>query len=145
VIIDGGVLNPLPTNVPINSGIKKVIAVNVLQSPDHVNQGYLLEQERLKALNRLTFNQNPLKYLQFKVSRGIALALSPNIPDIIVRSLQASEYIIAEQSAQHADVMIHPDLTGINWYELYKVDELIKCGEEAALKALPAIKELVKI
>jgi predicted acylesterase/phospholipase RssA len=68
---------------------------------------------------------------------------TPNIADIIVRTLQASEYMIAELSAKQADVLIHPDLRGINWFELYEVNELIKRGEEAAIKALPAIKALV--
>ena len=59
------------------------------------------------------------------------------------RSLQASEYLLSEQSARHADVVIHPDLSGINWFELYKVNDLIKRGEEAARAALPQIKQLV--
>ena len=69
--------------------------------------------------------------------------LTPNIADIVVRTLQATEFLIAEQSAKQADVLIHPDLRGISWFELYEVNELIKRGEEAAQKALPAIKALV--
>jgi len=55
--------------------------------------------------------------------------LSPNICDIIVSSFQSVDYVLAEQSAEQADVLIHPDLTGIDWFELYKVDELIQRGE----------------
>ena len=68
---------------------------------------------------------------------------TPNIADIIVRTLQATEYVIAEQSGKHADVLIHPDLKGIQWFELYEVNQLIKRGEEAAEKSLPAIKALI--
>jgi len=57
--------------------------------------------------------------------------------------LQASEFVIAQQSAKQADVLIHPDLKGISWFEMYEVNQLIKRGEEAAIKALPAIKALV--
>ena len=76
---------------------------------------------------------------------GLVLSnfLTPNTADIIVRTLQASEYVIAEQSAKQADILIHPDLRGINWFELYEVNQLIKRGEEAAERALPAIKALV--
>ena len=73
--------------------------------------------------------------------RKLGTRFYPNIPDI--SSLQASEYLLSEQSARHADVVIHPDLSGINWFELYKVNDLIKRGEEAARAALPQIKQLV--
>jgi NTE family protein len=143
VIIDGGVLNPLPTNVLKSLGIKRIIAVNVLQSPEHVTQGYLDEQYRLKKESRISFIRAPLKFIRYRFRRLLQKGITPNIADIIVNSLQASEYVIAEQSSKSADVVIHPDLSGISWFELYKVDELIKLGEDAAEKALPAIKQLV--
>ncbi|MBZ0099307.1 MAG: hypothetical protein K8F30_09495, partial [Taibaiella sp.] len=65
-------------------------------------------------------------------------------PDIIVRTLQACEYVIAEQSAQQADVVIHPELVGVHWHELNKVDQLLQAGEEAARKKLPEIKRMLE-
>ena len=61
-----------------------------------------------------------------------------------MRTLQATEYVIAEKSSREANIMIHPNLVGIKWFELYKVDELIRLGEEATIQQLPAIKELIK-
>ena len=142
--IDGGVLNPLPTNVVMNLGIKKIIAVNVLQSPEHVTKGYLAEKERLKREGDIPFAKSPFHYINFRVGAVLRKLFTPNISDIIVRSLQASEYLLAMQSAQLADIVIQPDLSGVNWFELYKVDELIRAGEEATLKVLPEIKQLVK-
>lgn len=69
--------------------------------------------------------------------------ISPNVSDIIVRTLQASEFVLAQQSARAADVVIHPDLSNLNWYELYEVDKLIKCGEDAARAALPQIRQML--
>lgn len=144
VIIDGGVLNPLPTNVLTARGIKKIIAVNVLQSPEHVTKGYMDEQKRLLQESQIPFAKNPWHYIKFRLAKRIGKIFTPNISDIIVSSLQASEYVIAEQSAQQADIVIYPDLTGINWFELYKVDELVKRGETAARAALDDIKKLVQ-
>ncbi len=144
MIIDGGVLNPLPTNVLVDMGVKKIIAVNVLQSPSEASWGHSQKQEELKQQYKIAFTQHPLKFIGFRIGRFFAKAVTPNIADIIVRTLQASEYVIAEQSAKRADVLIHPDLRGINWFELYKVNTLIKRGEESTIKALPAIKALVK-
>ena len=144
MIIDGGVLNPLPTNVLLSRGVKKIIAVNVLQSAEHVNRGELLKQAFIRNKLKMKFFSAPWEFIKFRFGLGLAKAFNPNIADIIVKTLQASEYLIAEQSAHQADVVIHPDLTGIDWFELYRVDELIKAGEQAAVKMLPQIKHLVE-
>jgi len=143
-IIDGGVLNPLPTNVLYSRGIRKIIAVNVLQSPNDVSAGVdlLIREERAKA--DISFTKKPFRFIGVCLGRLLNKAVSPNISDIIVRTLQACEYVIAEQSAQQADVVIHPDLVGINWYELYKVDQLLKAGEDATRKQLADIKRLIE-
>ena len=143
MIIDGGGLNPLPTNVLTDMGVKKIIAVNVLQSPEEVDWSQKREDENLLKSLDISFAKHPFKYISFRLGRMLSKPLTPNIADIIVRTLQATEFVIAEQSAKQADVLIHPDLKGISWFELYEVNELIKRGEEAAEKALPAIKVLV--
>jgi len=143
MIIDGGVLNPLPTNVLADMGVKKIIAVNVLQSPEEVDWSQKKADENLIKYFDMPFSKHPFKFIGFRLGRIMSKAFTPNIADIIVRTLQATEYVIAEQSAKQADVLIHPDLRGIQWFELYEVKELIKRGEEAAIKALPAIKALV--
>ncbi len=140
VIIDGGVLNPLPTNVLISYGIKKIIAINVLQSPEAASKGHDMELKKTEKERKIPFWKSPFHYLGLRLGK----AFSPNVADIIVRTLQATEYVIAKQSAQRASILIEPDLTGINWFELYRVDELIQRGEEATRRLLPAIKNLVK-
>lgn len=144
VIIDGGVLNPLPTNVLKKMGITKIIAVNVLQSPSHVAQGNMNDLKQLELEAKVSFYQDPIRFVQFRIMRLVASLFTPNISDIIVQTLQASEYVLAEQSAKEANVVIHPNLVGIKWFELYKVDELIRLGEEATMQQLDAIKKLIK-
>jgi NTE family protein len=144
MIIDGGVLNPLPTNVLVDMGVKKIIAVNVLQSPLEVSWSQDQEEEHLKKQMRISFRKHPFQYVGFRLGHFIGNAFTPNIADIVVRTLQASEYILAESSGKQADVLIHPDLKGINWFELYEANKLIKRGEEAALFHLSSIKALVK-
>ena len=144
LIIDGGVLNPLPTNILTSRNIKKIIGVNVLQSPHDVSESFALEKNTELRKERVPFREAPFQFLGFRMYRFLLRPFRHNISDIIVRTLQSTEYVLAEQSAQQADVVIHPDLVGINWFELYKVDELIKRGEEAARKALPEIKKLIE-
>ena len=144
LIIDGGVLNPLPTNILRSLGVKKIIAVNVLQSPSQASAGYELEQRTMQNQAKIPFLTAPFHYVMFRLNRLFVKLFTPNISDIIVRTLQATEYEIAKASSQNADILIEPDLVGIQWFELSKVDELLKRGEEATLKQLPAIKQLIK-
>ncbi len=109
LLVDGGIINPLPTSVLMRSGVAKIIAVNALPSPEDVQK---------------------FKKKDF------------NIFDMIVRNIQASEYLLAEASCQDADVAMHPVLAGVDWYELYEGERIIKRGEDEALKYLPQIKEL---
>jgi predicted acylesterase/phospholipase RssA len=48
-----------------------------------------------------------------------------------------------EFGVQQADVVIEPDTTRFDLTAFTKTDELAKVGEEAALKALPGIKQLL--
>lgn len=144
VIIDGGVLNPVPTNVLHDMGVNKIIAVNVLQSPDEVIKGYETKKAIIDAQKKIAFLRSPVQFIKSRIVSRQQSRPHPTISDIMVQTLLASEYEMARHSAQHADVMIHPDLTGIQWFELYRVDDLIRRGEEAAQQALPAIKELIR-
>ena len=144
VIIDGGVLNPLPTNVLVSRGIKKIISVNVLQSPEDVSESYDIVQHQLKEEASVPIYKNPWKFITFRLGRLFSKMITPNISDIIVKTLQATEYVIAEQSAQQADIAIHPDLVGIDWYELDKAQQLIQAGENATRALLPDIKKLIE-
>ncbi len=144
IIIDGGVLNPLPTNVLKKMGISKIIAVNVLQSPSHVAQGNDNDLKQLQLESKIGFFEDPSRFLGFRLKMLVTSLFTPNISDIIVQTLQATEYVIAEKNAKDADIVIHPNLVGIKWFELYRVDELIRLGEEAARHHLAAIKKLVR-
>ena len=143
LIIDGGVMNPLPTNVLVASDIKKIIAVNVLQSPDDVIKSYERTQKVIHKSLQEPFLKDPWFFIEIRIKFWINRVFFPNISDIIVRTLEASESVIAEQSARAADVLIHPDLVGLNWYELYEAETLIKRGEEATRAQLSKIKEII--
>jgi predicted acylesterase/phospholipase RssA/CRP-like cAMP-binding protein len=145
VIIDGGVMNPLPTNVLKEMGIRKIIAVNVLQSPQDVANGARLRQQKLLAAGDRNWDKPALGgLLKFNGRKNLRIKKDapPNLSDIIVKSLLASEYVISQKSAELADVLIHPDLADADWFEFYKVDQLIEKGEAAARAVLADIKRL---
>ncbi|MDP8213335.1 MAG: patatin-like phospholipase family protein [Candidatus Zapsychrus exili] len=143
LVIDGGVVNPLPVDVLVKRGVKKIIAVNVLQSPEDVAEGVDILKHSREEKKNVSFKESPLGYIKAKVAKPFDNLFAPSISDIIVKTLQATEYFIAEKSAKQANVLIHPDLIGIEWYELNRVDEIVKSGEDATRDLLPNIKRLI--
>lgn len=143
VIIDGGMANPLPVNVCLSLGVSKVIAVNIMKSPDDVARDIEILSRAQEADKNIRFLSAPGQFLKVKTVALMQHLWSPNIFDVIVKNFLSMCYVLAEQSGQQADVVIHPDLTGVDWYELYKVDELIARGEKAAEAQLPQIRELM--
>jgi NTE family protein len=144
LIIDGGVMNPLPTNVLVASHIKKIIAVNVLQTPEDVIKSYEKTQAEIQRALQVSFVHAPLSYLMTHLKFWMNRKFFPNISDIIVRTLEASESVIAKESGRAADLVIHPDLAGLNWYELYQAEELIKRGEDATRKHIEQLRRIVR-
>jgi len=144
MIIDGGVMNPLPTNVLVASDVKRIIAVNVLQTPEDVIKGYEKAQAEIQKASQVSFVRRPISYLTTHFKFWVNRRFFPNISDIIVRTLEASESVIAQDSGRAADIVIHPDLAGLNWYELYQAEELIKRGEDAARKHLDVLRRIAR-
>lgn len=142
LIIDGGVMNPLPTNVLKSTDVRKIIAINVLQSPDDVIKGYQKTRQELNKALDVPFLVDPWNFIDIRFKYWINKMFYPNITDIIVRTLEASEAVIADQSARTADILIHPDMSGLQWYELYQVETLIKRGEEAARAQIEKIRNI---
>ncbi|MFH1621865.1 MAG: patatin-like phospholipase family protein [Candidatus Omnitrophota bacterium] len=144
LIVDGGILEPVPVKTLLESGVKKIIAVNVLPSPKDIQNGYKdykyhLEKER-SDIQKRNFITRIIYYLFILLRR----LFFPNIFDIMVNSILAMEFVIAQEDCLKADVVIHPMVTGANWFEFFRTEDLIRKGEEQAEKALPKIKELIK-
>jgi NTE family protein len=60
--------------------------------------------------------------------------------DILSRSFTIIQRHADNQWRQHADVIIEPDVSPFVWDDFSKTSQLVRAGEEATLKALPAIR-----
>lgn len=60
--------------------------------------------------------------------------------DVLSRSFTIIQKHADLEWRQHVDVIIEPDVTPFLWDDFTKTGEMIRAGEEAALKALPAIR-----
>lgn len=142
LIIDGGMIEPVAVGTLVKMGINKIIAVNVLPSPESVARGHefkqLLKQKEREKAGKGSF----LDKLSYQFQSGLNRMFFPNVFDIIVNSMQTMEYAIAEADCQRADVLISPVALGVEWFDFFRIEELIKIGEYEAIKSLANIKSM---
>jgi NTE family protein len=98
ILLDGGILNPLPVKILIDAGAHKIIAVNISPGGEQVKKAYE------------------------KKSR-------PHIFDFIFGSVETMQKQFIDQAVKICDVVIEPDLSGLEWLEFDKAGDLIKRGE----------------
>ena len=117
-LVNGGIFYPLPTEILTAAGTKKILAVNVTPSKADILK------ESADFLNRKYKKNNILK--------------------LIFGSIEVMQSQIADKEAQYADVILHPDISGVSWTEFNKVEELAKRGEAEARRNLSKIWKLVR-
>jgi NTE family protein len=64
--------------------------------------------------------------------------------DVLSRSFNIIQKHADLEWRKQADIIIEPDVTPFAWDDFSKTGELIRAGEEAALKALPAIRAAIE-
>lgn len=125
LLFDGGIINPLPTEPLFKMGVKKIIAVNVTPS----REDFLKQYEKIKEV------ETPVNYYQNKIKT--------NILDIIFSSVEILQSEVAEKEAKLADIVLHPDTSGMYWLELHRSKEFAKRGEAEARKNIDKIRQLI--
>lgn len=144
VLIDGGVLDPLPIRPLQDQGVHKIIAVDVLPTPDDIMLQHR-HASRLRATrDALVAKKGIFPRLLHRARKALGRILMPNFIDIVVNSMQAMEHVIADSASSDADVLIRPSMPLIHWVEFHRAKELIRKGEEAAEFALEDIRNLLK-
>ncbi|MBM3251878.1 MAG: cyclic nucleotide-binding domain-containing protein [Candidatus Omnitrophica bacterium] len=136
MLVDGGVISPLPTGVLFKMGVKKIIAVNV--TPSH--EDIIRQREQIKekiATEALEAKKH------FSLKRFFGQRLRVNILDIIFSSIEVMQSEMIQKEAQLADIVLHPELGGIHWLELHRSRDFAKRGEEEARRNLARIWQII--
>ncbi len=119
-------------------GIKRIIAVNVTPSRDDIKRQY----EAVKDdINKDTATVHGREW--FNIKRYFQEKFKTNILDFIFSSFEIMQSEVAKKEAQFADVVLHPNLTGLHWLALHKSDAFAKRGEEEARRHIDKIKQLI--
>ena len=139
MLLDGGVTYPLPTEPLIQMGIKKIIAVNVTPSrEDILKQIKKIKEGVLPEVSKDTRKAGPPGLFD-----RLKNFFNFNIVDIIFSSVEVLQSEVAKREGELADIVLHPDTTGLFWLELHKADEFAMRGEVEARKHLDQIWQLV--
>jgi NTE family protein len=131
MLFDGGVIYPLPTEALLKMGIKKIIAVNVTPSREDIFRQY----EKIK------------KDIERPKRQGLVWRIKDsfktNILDIVFSTIEILQSEVAQKEAQLADIVLHPDTSGLYWLELHRAVEFAKRGEEETARNLDKIWQIV--
>ena len=139
MLFDGGIINPLPTEPLFKMGVRKIIAVNVTPSRQDVVRQY----EKIKEELKVNLGNGIKKINWFNLGKFFRDAFKTNILDIIFSSVEILQSEVAQKEGQLADVVLHPDTSGLYWLELHKAEEFARRGEEEARNNLDKIRQLI--
>ena len=142
MIVDGGTLDPVPVDALFKSGAKKVIAVNVLPGPRNIYERNMALKELAKEENNVLRQGSLDEKVCVYLARFFRKIFTPNIFDVIMTSMQAMEYSIAEISCCKADVSLHPVLSDATSTDFHLVKQFVKTGEEETLRHIDKIRAL---
>jgi len=170
LLIDGGILTPIPVNAARKIGAKKVLAVDLKQKRKenvflNMFKEYPNEKDSFKKeFKQIIFQQeleeinHYLKEKKIKLPFYVKILLRSSkirgmvtkkvkIPDIIrilFRSVQVMGDKLSAHSLKEADIIIKPKLKKINYLEFDKIPYIIKSGEKTAQQNIRKIKKLIK-
>ncbi|MEA2104102.1 MAG: patatin-like phospholipase family protein [Candidatus Cloacimonadota bacterium] len=144
VLVDGGLVNPVPINLGREMGADYIIAVNVLASKNKpsatIDKKFDSKIDLEKPLEIIPVLQKKLedliidhKWIKTFIKHNETENL-PGIKKIFNRSVQITQEKLVELSVElyEPDVLIEPEVENINIFDFYKAEEIIKRGYKAA-------------
>jgi predicted acylesterase/phospholipase RssA/CRP-like cAMP-binding protein len=117
-LIDGGVVNNIPADVLVSKGCNFVIAVSVTAK---------LER----------------KFYDITPEGPTPAKLKPHVIPTLLRSLLVQNHCLNDVGVRPADVVVEPDVTGVDSADFMRAKELAAIGEAAALERIPRIRQLL--
>jgi NTE family protein len=138
LLLDGGVISPLPTEVLFKMGIKKIIAVNVTPSREDIIRQYESLKKEFALAGKAIKKGN-----WFNLKQYLQIKFRTNILDIIFSSVELMQSEMIRREILLADVVLHPDTNGLHWLELYRAAEFAKRGEDEARANIDKIKQMI--
>ncbi len=123
-LVDGGLVNPVPTSVAAALGANVLLSANLTTTPQN------------KHLPGTRPNRR---------RRSSAYWKGPTILEVMAKTLYTMQFEIAQAQSQQAHVLLAPDLSAFTWVEFHRAAEIIRAGEAYMEEAMPKVKALLPL
>lgn len=151
VLVDGGLVNPVPVDVAREMGAEKVIAVNVLKTPElkHTEMNFPEKEgtsTNSSAADIESFNKSLKNFItkEFENFETVAkrfasifdLSDEINVIDIVSQTMLLAETNLAKYKLMISkpEILIEPDTTEIKHLHFNRVKDAVLIGEKEAWK-----------
>jgi NTE family protein len=131
-LVDGAIIDPVPSDLAYEIGADVCIAVNVVPT---LRPGV---ETVLTRASRWANALNPFSHLSD--TREM-----PNILDVGMNALQIVAYELGSFKARDADVLLNVDASDYTWVDFHRAEGLVERGVETVERSLPAIREAVGV
>jgi NTE family protein len=118
-LVDGGLVNPVPTSTVSNMGADILISINLTAKP---------------SLRHGLSRKRPIFPLAPR---------TPSVAEIFFKMIYTMQYEIAQARTEIANIVIVPDMQNFLWTDFHRSEEILKVGEASAEAAVPRIKSLL--
>jgi len=135
--VDGAVSNPLPVDHARSLG-DIVIAVTVLPMLDD-----LAKRPRPEAFPAPQMPPSIWRAAGLWLNQHVNYFAEGNLLDILRQSAFGSQIRLLDRAAKEADVLVRAYREGTEWHDYHRARDYIAAGREAALAALPAVRERI--
>jgi NTE family protein len=142
LLVDGGLVNPVPVSLCRALGAEIVIAVDL-------NWDLIGRRARVPELPASESGPTPSTLVdkvfgRFR-ERTLSPSVAPSVLDVLTTSLNIMQVRITQSrlAGEPADVLVRPRLSGIAAMDFHRAAVAVTEGERAAQQAVPWIKELL--
>ncbi len=132
-LVDGAVINPVPVSLLARRGVRRIVAVSTVPSPEAMRGAD-------PALIRKPLLKTGLLENAFRLASGSV----PDILDVIMRANHLMEATIAEAGCRGASVVIRPWLPELRWMDFDASPRFIEAGYHAARAEAGALARLAR-
>ena len=154
VLVDGGLVEPVPVEICKTLGADLVIAVDLFgeslpcddqSEPSSEKQKSVLPAGISTALSYLNSISNKLQLTEWLGGDSNDPHRSINIIDVVEGTLAVSQRLLtAYRLCEHPpDIVIQPSVTNVGLLDFHRGAPAIEIGEKAAKEALPEIRKLL--
>ena len=146
ILVDGGLVNPVPVSVARAMGADRVIAVDLnhdivnrrLSHPQPAANGWRYAQTMARLLESLQSGESPA-LAQF--SAWLHKEPLPGIFDVLLASIYIMQARITQATLRHdkPDILIQPPLGAVRFMEFDRAEEIIAIGYEHTQRQLASL------